>query len=206
LVIGTKNRDKLRELQALLKGSGIKVLSLRDFPHCPEAHENGRTFEANARIKARLYSRHTQMLTIADDSGLMVASLKGAPGVYSARYAGPGCSYEDNNEKLLRLLKKHPRSKRRAKMVCVIAIYDKGKFIRAVRGECAGSIAGEARGEKGFGYDPVFIPKGFSKTYAELDPAVKNRVSHRGKALRAAVKFILASGRAKAPFSRIRVF
>ncbi len=192
IVIGTKNKDKLRELQALLKGTGVNVLSLRDFPHCPEAHENGRTFEANARKKARLYSKHTKMLTIADDSGLMVSTLKGKPGVYSARFAGPGCNYEDNNRKLLRLLKNLPRSKRKAKFVCVIAIYDKGKFIKAVRGECRGSIAAEIKGKNGFGYDPVFIPEGFSKTYAELKPAAKNRVSHRGKALRAAVKEILA--------------
>ncbi|MGH7197690.1 MAG: RdgB/HAM1 family non-canonical purine NTP pyrophosphatase [Candidatus Omnitrophota bacterium] len=192
LVIGTKNRDKLRELQSLLKGPGIKILSLRDFPHCPDVHENGRTFEANARKKARFYSRHTQSLAIADDSGLMVSYLKGKPGVYSARFAGPGCTYADNNQKLLRLLKGIPASKRKAMFVCVIAIYDRGRFVKAVRGECRGVIAEAIRGKNGFGYDPVFIPKGFSKTYAELGPAVKNRISHRGKALRAAVKEILA--------------
>ena len=93
MVIGTKNKDKLHELQALLKGKRVKVLSLRDFPRCPDVHEDGKTFEANARKKARFYSKHTKSLAIADDSGLMVSTLGGRPGVYSARFAGPGCTY-----------------------------------------------------------------------------------------------------------------
>ena len=186
LVLGTNNRDKLKELQRFLKGSGIQVLSLKDFPGCPEAVESGKTFEANARIKARLYSRHTGILALADDSGLMVNFLKGRPGVYSARFAGPGCGYQDNNRKLLRLLKKTPGPKRLAKFVCVIALYDAGKKIGVVRGECRGRIAFEEKGKNGFGYDPVFIPNGFSKTYAELSAAEKNQISHRGRALRKA--------------------
>lgn len=192
LVLGTKNADKRRELARLLEGSGIRVLSLKDFPDCPEAEETGKTFEANARIKARAYSRHTRCLTLADDSGLMVNALKGAPGVYSARFAGENCSYQDNNKKLLRLLKNKPEPKRRAKFVSVIAVYDAGKRIGIARGECAGRIAYAERGKNGFGYDPVFIPDGFLKTYAELSKKQKNVISHRGRALREAKRIVLA--------------
>ncbi len=193
IVLGTNNRDKLRELKKLLRGSGIKVLSLRDFPKCAKAAENGRTFEANARKKARYYSIHTRRLTLADDSGLMVSYLNGKPGVYSARFAGPGCTYHDNNRKLLRLLARVPKAKRRAKFVCVMALYDNGRFVNTVRGECQGTIAFEEKGKNGFGYDPVFIPDGFSKTFAQLPPRVKNKISHRGKALKKAVRLFRIS-------------
>lgn len=191
IVLGTHNKDKQRELQSLLKGAGIRVLSLDDFPGCPEAAETGRTFERNARIKASAYSKHTRMLTLADDSGLMISRLNGKPGVYSARFAGPGCTYRDNNAKVLSLMRNVPASKRSATFVSVIAIYHNGRSIGVVRGECEGKIAFEARGRNGFGYDPIFIPKGCSRTYAELPPAVKNRVSHRGRALRKAKKALL---------------
>lgn len=191
IVLGTKNKDKLKELQSLFKSRGVRVLSLKDFPQCPEAIENGKTFEANALKKARAYSRHTKSLTLADDSGLMVSALRGMPGVDSAYYAGRGCTYADNNQKLLKTLaKKTSKSARRAKFVSVIAICESGKTLKTVRGECRGSIAFSERGKNGFGYDPVFVPEGFSKTYAELPRTVKNRISHRGKALRKAVKFI----------------
>ena len=183
IVLGTKNPDNLRELRKLLKDSGVEVLSVGDFPDCQEVAENGKTFEANAKKKAKVYARHTGLLTLADDSGLMVKALNGRPGVYSARFAGPGCTYRDNNEKLLRLLRKTPLSKRAAHFVCVVALCDKKGLVKVVRGECAGRIAFEASGKNGFGYDPVFIPRGFKKTFAELAPGVKNRVSHRGRAL-----------------------
>ena len=105
IVLGTKNKDKLRELERLLRGSNVEVLSLADFTTCPDVHEDGRTFEANAKKKARFYSGRTGFLTLADDSGLVVPYLKGRPGVYSARFARPGCTYHDNNKKLLRLMK-----------------------------------------------------------------------------------------------------
>ena len=191
LVVGTHNADKRRELKGLLKGAPLRILSLDDFPKCPEAVENGRTFVANAEKKARLYSRFTRSLAMADDSGLMVARLRGAPGVYSARFAGENCTYQDNNRKLLRLLKNVPPAKRSAKFVCVIAIYQNGRRVQTVRGECPGKIAFEERGKSGFGYDPVFIPQGNSKTFAQMGPSAKARVSHRGKALRAAKKAVL---------------
>ncbi|HLD76463.1 MAG TPA: RdgB/HAM1 family non-canonical purine NTP pyrophosphatase [Candidatus Norongarragalinales archaeon] len=193
ITLGTKNKDKLRELQKLLKGVSIRVRSLVDFPKHRDVMENGKTFEANARKKARLYSRHTKGLVLADDSGLMVSSLKGKPGVYSARFAGPDCTYHDNNRKLLRLLSRVPKTKRRAKFVCVMALYDNGRFVNTVRGECRGTIAFEEKGGNGFGYDPVFIPDGFSKTFAELSPRVKNKISHRGKALKKAVRLFRIS-------------
>ena len=191
VLLGTQNPDKLKELQRLLRGSGIRALSLSDFPKCPEARETGRTFEANARIKARAYSRHVGALAVADDSGLMVSALGGRPGVYSARFAGPGCTYQDNNRKVLSLLKAKPGSLRRAKFVSAVALYYKGKPVRVVKGECRGKVALEAHGRNGFGYDPVFVPEGYSKTFAELTPSVKNKISHRGKALRMILPHIL---------------
>jgi XTP/dITP diphosphohydrolase len=190
IVLGTKNQDKVAELSHLLKGSGIHVLSLNNFPGQKDMRETGTTFAANARQKARFYSKRTGLLTLADDSGLMVSALNGKPGVYSARFAGPGCTYTDNCKKLLRLLAAKKGTARRAKFVSVIAIYDKGKFADVVRGECAGMIAEEAKGKNGFGYDAVFIPDGSKKTFAEMSPAEKNKVSHRGKALRGAVKIL----------------
>ena len=202
VVLGTKNPDKLRELRSLLRKEPVSVLSLQDFPRCPEAVENGKTFAANAEKKARTYSKHTRSLTLADDSGLMVPCLKGRPGVYSARFAGKHCTYGDNNRKLLRLLRKVTPAKRRAKFVCVVALYDNGRHVKTVRGECAGRIAFEERGKRGFGYDPVFIPKGFTRTFAELGAGTKNKVSHRAKALKAAKRVVLGYLRREAAFFR----
>ena len=202
VVLGTKNPDKLRELRSLLREEPVRVLSLQDFPRCAEPVENGKTFAANAEKKARQYSRCTRTLTLADGSGLVVPALNGRPGVYSARFAGKNCTYQDNNQKLLKLLSGVPPSKRNAKFVCVIAVYDNGKFVRTVRGECAGSIAAEEKGRKGFGYDPVFIPRGFSKTFAELSRTEKNKISHRAKALKAAKRAIVGYLRRPAAFFR----
>lgn len=188
VVLGTKNEDKRRELSRMLKGTGIRVLSLADFPAMRDVKETGKTLEANARLKARAYSLKTKLLTLADDSGLMVAALNGRPGVYSARFAGPGCGYLDNCRKVLRLLKGKRGRARRAKFVSVIAIYENGRPVDVVRGECPGTIVEEMKGKNGFGYDPVFVPSGAKKTFAEMTPARKNAVSHRGRALRAAVR------------------
>ena len=186
VVLATKNKDKLRELRSLLSRARFQVLSLKDFPGCRAVVENGTTFQANAEKKARVYSRKTQSLVIADDSGLEVHALGGRPGVYSARFAGPGCNYSDNNRKLLSLLRSVPWPKRKARFICVISVYDDGKKVATVRGECEGRIGFIEKGENGFGYDPVFMPKGSAKTYAELSTAEKNRLSHRGIALRKA--------------------
>ncbi len=186
IVVATQNKDKCREIQSLLKDIKVRVMSLQDFPTSAKVVEDGATFEDNAEKKARVYSKRTRSLCIADDSGLMVNALKGEPGVYSARYAGKGCSYEDNNRKVLGALARTPWPKRTAKFVSVVSIYNNGIKIKTVRGECVGRIGFMLKGENGFGYDPIFIPKGSPKTYAELSSKDKNRISHRGRALRKA--------------------
>ena len=176
----------------MLRGLPVEVLSLESFPSCPDVVESGRTFDANARKKARIYSKCTGFLTLADDSGLVVPFLNGRPGIYSARFAGKDCTYRDNNQKLLKLLAGAKAEKRQAKFVCVMALYNEGRAAGVVRGECRGKIALVGKGRNGFGYDPVFIPKGFSKTFAELSAVTKNKISRGGKALRAAKKAVLA--------------
>ncbi len=186
LVVATQNKDKCREIRSLLKGFKVRVLSLEDFPRTPKVAEDQETFEGNAEKKARVYSKRTKSLCVADDSGLMVNALKGEPGVFSARYAGKGCSYEDNNRKVLGALAHTPWPKRTAKFVSVVSIYNNGVKIKTMRGECVGRIGFMLKGDNGFGYDPIFIPKGSPKTYAELSGKDKNRISHRGRALRKA--------------------
>ncbi len=190
IVISSRNKEKKRELRALLKGLKIKVLDLNDFPAAPRVEEKGKTFEENAAAKALKIAKFTKRLTLADDSGLEVKALGGRPGIYSARFAGKNATYEANNRKLLRLLKAVPKPKRRAKFVCVIAIADKDKLVGLVRGECSGWITFEPKGKNGFGYDPVFFSPKYSKTFAQLSSRQKNAVSHRGRALRKAKKVI----------------
>jgi len=191
LVVATRNRDKLREIKLLLKGLPIKVFSLDSFPKTPEVIEDGKTLEDNAVKKAVQVSGFLGKFAVADDSGLEVDALDGAPGVYSARFSGKGATYESNNRKLLRLLKGLPSSKRKAAFRCVMAVADKGRLMGVAEGRCAGRIIFESIGGNGFGYDPVFVPRGRRKTFAEMGPSQKNRISHRGKALRAARKIIL---------------
>ena len=191
VVLATQNKDKLKELQHLMKGSKIEVLSLANFKKSPTVREDGKTFEENAEKKARVYSKRMRSLVLADDSGLCVRALEGRPGVYSARFAGAKCSYMDNNKKILSLMRSVAWPKRQATFVSVISIYDHGKKIGTVRGECEGRIGFIEKGENGFGYDPVFIPGGQAKTYAELSSIQKNKISHRGCALRLAKKVVL---------------
>lgn len=190
IVLGTGNRDKLRELRRLLSDVRIRVVPLSSFPTVPRVVENGKTFDQNASKKARAYSLLSDKVTIADDSGLCVRALNGRPGVYSARFAGPGCTYEDNNRKLLKLLSGKTAGRRSAYFHCTIAVYRRGRKLAIFRGQCHGRIAEAVLGKNGFGYDPVFLPGRKEKTFAELSPLEKNRVSHRGKALRAAKKFL----------------
>lgn len=190
IVIGSANKDKARELERLLADLKVKVLTLDAFPKAPKVIENGRTFEANACKKARAYSKLSDHLTLADDSGLCVRALNNRPGVYSARFAGPGCNYLDNNRKLLRLLEGKSDARRSAFFCSTVALYRKGKKIKVLKGVCRGRIARQMRGTNGFGFDPTFIPSGSRKTFAQMTPAQKNAVSHRGRAL-AAVKHFL---------------
>ncbi|MEW6388165.1 MAG: XTP/dITP diphosphatase [Thermodesulfobacteriota bacterium] len=197
LVMATRNAGKVRELAALLGDLDIRLLSLVDFPELPEIPEEGATFAENAATKAREVARLTGLPALADDSGLEVEALGGRPGVFSARYAmertAPRApTDEDNWRKLLDELKDVPQDQRRARFVCDIALaLPEGRLLRA-HGECRGYIALEPRGHQGFGYDPVFWVPEFEATMAELAPEIKNRISHRAKAL-TALKELIAS-------------
>jgi XTP/dITP diphosphohydrolase len=181
LVLATRNPGKRAELEALLRRAGLplRVRTLEDFPHVPPAIEDGESLQENARKKAEHAYRYTGLAALADDSGLEVEALGGAPGVRSARFAGPGATDEQNMALLLRLLE--GVSDRRARFRCVLAYAD-GSGVRLYEGLCSGYILSEPRGSGGFGYDPIFVPEGFSETFAELGEEVKNRISHRGRA------------------------
>lgn len=190
LVAATRNEDKLKEIKMLLKGLPVEVFSLDSFKGAPEVVEDGLTLEENARKKAVQTSKFLKKFVVADDSGLAVEYLDGDPGVYSARFSGKGATYESNNKKLLRLLKNAPLSKRKACFKCVIAVADKGKVIGVSEGRCDGKIGFKSEGDNGFGYDPLFIPDGFRKTFAQMSQAQKNKISHRSIALVKARKII----------------
>ncbi len=189
IVVATKNRGKLNELGRIMDGLGLLRLvtlrSLSDFPDYPDVVESGKTFEENALIKAREAARRTAHVALADDSGIEVDALGGAPGVMSARYAGEGSSDEQNNEKLLRELSGVPEGERGARFVAVIALVSPDGREMVVRGECAGQIIRAPRGSKGFGYDPIFFYPPLGKTYAEMTEAEKNEISHRRRAVEA---------------------
>jgi XTP/dITP diphosphohydrolase len=190
LVMATRNPGKIRELQALLADFGVTLLSLADFPLLPEIPEEGATFAENATAKATVVARLTELPALADDSGLMVDALKGAPGVFSARYAqdrtAPRLPTDaDNWGKLLDELQGVPWGNRGARFVCELALATPGGTVLRARGECAGVIALEPRGETGFGYDPVFWVPEYEATMAQLGPEIKNRISHRARALAA---------------------
>ncbi|RUM86946.1 MAG: non-canonical purine NTP pyrophosphatase, RdgB/HAM1 family [Thermodesulfatator sp.] len=185
LVLATRNEGKIRELKALLADLPLKILTARDFPEVDSPEEVGKTFFDNAFIKARHWALATKHLALADDSGLEVDALDGAPGVQSARYAGPQASDEENLRRLLEELRDVPLEERTARFRCVIILYHPaGRWLKA-EGVWEGLIAYEPRGHQGFGYDPIFLPMEFDfrKTAAELSPEVKNRLSHRGRAL-----------------------
>ena len=186
IVVATRNKDKIKEIRKILKNLNINILSLDCFRNIPKVVENEETFEENASKKARVVSRYTQRLTIADDSGLEVDALNGEPGVKSARFAGKEQDYAKNNSKLLKLLHGVPLSKRKARFVCVISIAKNGKVLKVVKGTCSGKIGFKAKGKTGFGYDPLFISPRHGKTFAELGPNIKNRISHRYRALKKA--------------------
>ena len=181
LIIATKNKGKVREIKHVLKPLKLKIISLLDLPKSPDIKENGRTFEENAVKKAVSISKIFKMPVLADDSGLCVDALNGRPGVRSARYADPNPSTQRLCAKLLKEMKS--KNNRKAKFVCVIAVAD-GRKIRLAKGVCRGTITGKMRGVNGFGYDPVFVPQGHSRTFAEVPLRLKNNISHRGKALR----------------------
>jgi XTP/dITP diphosphohydrolase len=206
-ILASQNKNKIKEIRAILEKYGLYVIS-RDDAGLPtdDIDETGTTFEDNSLLKASVimdmidadeaFSEYVHSPVIADDSGLMVDALDGRPGIYSARYAGEGCTYDDNNNKLLAELDGVPEEDRTAQFVTVITVIypdaedapeaafeQDGRYVLIARGECCGHICTEKRGEQGFGFDPLFIPDGYDKTFAELGTDFKNTISHRARAL-----------------------
>ncbi|MCL6639374.1 MAG: XTP/dITP diphosphatase [Firmicutes bacterium] len=197
LVLATRNSGKVKEMADLLESLNIEVVSMDAYPDVPEVEEDGATFLENAVKKAKATAAATGEVALADDSGLEVDYLDGLPGVHSARFAGEPKDDRANNEKLLTLLEGVPPEKRAARFRCVIAVATPGGEVYTTEGTCEGIIIDEPRGDKGFGYDPLFYLPEFGKTFAELNLAVKNKISHRGKAVARALGIVakLASGR-----------
>ncbi|HXG37664.1 MAG TPA: XTP/dITP diphosphatase [Bacteroidota bacterium] len=181
LVLATRNNHKIAELKTLLNDTGVEILTLDNFPNHPPLVEDGTTFQENALKKARTVFRYTKLPALADDSGLEVFFLNGRPGVYSSRYAGENATDEQNNAKLLAEMRGVAPRRRRAQFRAVLALVGPG-YEELAEGICLGKLAEAPRGTNGFGYDPIFIPDGFAKTYAELTTEEKNRISHRAKA------------------------
>lgn len=182
-IVATKNKGKLEEIKEILRDFPYEVISMEEAGITVDIEETGTTFEENAMIKAEEIFRITGETVMADDSGLEVDYLNGAPGIYSSRFAGEGATDEDKNRKLLKLLEGVPFEKRTARFVCVIAVIfpDGQRF--TVRGTCDGYIGFEPVGDNGFGYDPLFYVPEYNMTTAQMEPGLKNKISHRGKAL-----------------------
>lgn len=193
IVLATNNPHKAGEIREILKGIPFEILSASDFPDFPDPEEHGATLEENARIKAIAVHEATGLWALADDSGLEVDALDGAPGVISARFAGPGCTFADNNRKLLELMKDVPDEKRGARFRCAAALAISPTDVQMFSGEIAGTITREVCGTGGFGYDPVFYVPELGCTFAEASSEAKNRLSHRGRAFRL-VRDFLARG------------
>lgn len=186
LLIATTNRKKLEELKALLSDLPFGFLSLRDIPPIPEVIEDGKTFRENAVKKAVETAKTAGLLTLAEDSGLVVEALEGNPGVYSARFAGPGKDDIQNCLKVLRLMEKLPDNCRHASFISAVAVASPKELLGVVEGEVRGAISKEMRGSNGFGYDPIFIYGPYGKTFGEVTAEMKHRVSHRAEAVKRA--------------------
>lgn len=188
LVLGTRNPGKVRELRALLEGAGWRIEGLS--PEMPECPETGETFGENARAKALFYAATTGLPTLADDSGLVVDALDGAPGVGSARFVGPDVPQERRNREVLARLGDRPDDERTARFVCHAALAHRGAIVHETHGACEGRIAREPRGDGGFGYDPIFVADDLGRTFAELDRDEKSALSHRGAAITSMAEFL----------------
>lgn len=184
ILIATRNAHKLEEIRAMLPG--FTLIGTDAYPEVPDPEENGTTFEANAKIKAEAWTRATGLPAIADDSGLEVDALHGEPGIHSARYAGTHGDSAANNAKLLAALEAVPPAARTARFVCALAYSCPGQPTQTLRGTCEGTILTQHQGTGGFGYDPLFVPEGYTETFAALDPAIKAALSHRARAFQAA--------------------
>jgi XTP/dITP diphosphohydrolase len=186
LALATRNAHKLEEIRAIFNTADMEICSALDFPDIPDTLEDRDTFEGNAIKKAQELCDATGLIALADDSGLVVDALDGAPGVYSARYAGEPCDTSANNEKLLHELAS--QKSRTARFRTVIALARPGEEPLTVSGTCEGTIIDAPRGTNGFGYDPLFVPDGYTETFAELPASIKNKISHRANALAEASK------------------
>lgn len=191
LVVATKNRKKLEEIKEILSDLNLKITSLKDYSSTPRIVENGRTFRENAIKKALRIAKFTQKLTLGEDSGLEVEALGGKPGIYSSRFAGKDKNDLKNNLKLLKLLGNLPLKKRKARYICAVALADKKGLVGVAEGKCNGWMGFELKGKYGFGYDPLFIIPKHKKTFAQLGPRIKHKISHRFRALAKVKKIIL---------------
>lgn len=191
LLVATKNNGKVAELKHLLLGVPVRLRSLREFVDAVDVKETGENFKENAALKAQGYASHTGLWSLADDSGLEVEALKGAPGIFSARYGGENATDQEKINKLLRELNKEQNEERFARFVCAMAISDeKGEIKFVAEGFCNGRISLEPRGNNGFGYDPIFIPAGFNETFGELSSEIKQQISHRAQASRKIIEYL----------------
>ena len=180
LLIGSKNKDKILEIKEILKELDLEIVSASDFPDLPDVEEDRDTIEGNAELKATTYAKYTGLLTLADDTGLFVDALNGEPGIYSARYAGENCTYQDNRKKLLReMMGKENRNSRFKTAVCLA---DKFGIIATVFGKVEGKITDYEIGNNGFGYDNIFLANETKRTFGEMEDFEKHLISHRGRA------------------------
>lgn len=191
LLVASKNKKKFAEIKEILKRLPFKITPLEDYPRLPRVIENGKTFRENALKKAVKIARFTGKLTLGEDSGLCVDALGGKPGVYSSRFAGKNKSDPQNNRKVLALLEGVPLEQRRARYCCAVALADQNGLVAVAEGECAGLIGFKEKGAFGFGYDPLFIIPRYGKTFAQLGPRIKHRLSHRYRALAKVKKILL---------------
>lgn len=192
ILIATSNLGKLKEVKSYLSSFNLKLRDLTEFLNLAQPEENGSTFADNAIIKAKYYASETKLWTLADDSGLEVDVLDGKPGVYSARYAGVGATDSERVALLLSELNNQKKEARSARFVCALAFCSPSKsVVKLTTGMCEGKIGFEPKGVNGFGYDPVFIPDGFDRTFGELSADIKQKISHRAVALASFSEFFL---------------
>lgn len=191
ILLATTNQGKVREIKSYLADLPLEILSLKDFHFKSNFQEKAKSFLENALAKSLFYSEQSEILTLAEDSGLEIENLGGAPGVFSARFSDPQATDEKNIQKVLNLMRGIPFDKRKAQFVCYLVLSQKGEIIKEVKGQVRGFITFKKRGHCGFGYDPIFYYPPFKRTFAELEPEEKNKVSHRGRALRKMKTFLL---------------
>lgn len=183
IMIATKNKGKIAEFKQFFSKNNVEVVSLLDLEDAPDIEETGKTFEENAALKAEEISRRFNIAVLSDDSGLIIDALDGRPGIFSARYAGEPTDDKENIKKVLGELSEVPTAERTARFICVLAIAVPDQETVFYKGYCEGTIGHTEKGENGFGYDPIFIPNGYTTTMAELSPDEKNKISHRKNAI-----------------------